>query len=665
MSFGLNFVAQGTLALSATLLFAGFASAQCNTTCPVGGIPQNDACENVDGDPNAGCNVEPVAYQDIGGVGLGSPLNVCGTVGTWGAASRDLDWYRFSLAVPSVVRVTMVHTAGGTPGPGTPLPNATIFVINGDDCDTQIVEFAAASATCPFVATDVPLPAGNHVVIFTINDFAPNPPACPNSYVGTIEVVSLLPAACGTATNDCATVSGTGGCTDLTCCNDVCAVFGACCTVAWDQDCVDIAVDVCGLFIYECNEGVGAPANDCATDATLAAYDVAYPFDNTLANTDGPIDEPCDQTRDIWYLVQAEDDGELTINVTSPTFDSTIGIYAVGPSPVFDPSLLPQFFIGCVDILAAGGEVAVLIDAAQDDYYLVRIAGFAGEAGPGEVEFSFTRVIYNTGNTEAVNFDSTNSGNYVLTNLGWSSGNLNATNPQRWAAQALTVNSPGAGLIWSITAIHGYGFSPAGVQNDTLDFVIWERNGVANPNGEAQVASGSVPFPPPFDIIGGGANEDHEIDLSGNPFDLETGDYWLTIYADGATAPTPPANFAWFTNAQSGIPNLDPVTGTPRMWRSSIQPAPGFVVYTLPATTLQQQAGFDPNNVYNSGFRILGVKSDAPFDPCQEWDFDGNGCINGADLGVLLAAWGAPYGGAELGELLASWGTCPGGLPCP
>ena len=56
--------------------------------------------------------------------------------------------------------------------------------------------------------------------------------------------------------------------------------------------------------------------------------------------------------------------------------------------------------------------------------------------------------------------------------------------------------------------------------------------------------------------------------------------------------------------------------------------------------------------------------------PCQA-DFDDNGVVNGADLGLLLAAWGTsqcPFdlnddgviNGADLGLLLAKWGPCAG-----
>ena len=52
-------------------------------------------------------------------------------------------------------------------------------------------------------------------------------------------------------------------------------------------------------------------------------------------------------------------------------------------------------------------------------------------------------------------------------------------------------------------------------------------------------------------------------------------------------------------------------------------------------------------------------------------DFNGDGVVNGADFGSLLAAWGACAGcsedlngddvvnGADVGLFLAFWGPCP------
>ena len=56
-----------------------------------------------------------------------------------------------------------------------------------------------------------------------------------------------------------------------------------------------------------------------------------------------------------------------------------------------------------------------------------------------------------------------------------------------------------------------------------------------------------------------------------------------------------------------------------------------------------------------------------PFEePCPE-DLNGDGVINGADLGLLLGAWGTSgqdingdgiVNGADLGLLLGAWGEC-------
>ena len=70
-----------------------------------------------------------------------------------------------------------------------------------------------------------------------------------------------------------------------------------------------------------------------------------------------------------------------------------------------------------------------------------------------------------------------------------------------------------------------------------------------------------------------------------------------------------------------------------------------------------QNAGLDPFKIYAPGFRLIGLKVGGN---CP-WDLNGDGQVDGADLGILLGGWGAPYDGGDLGELLASWGPCPAG----
>lgn len=673
-----NFWSGSLLAIGATTLLAASAAfGQCNNTCPGGGIQQNDACGGLNPDPNGGCNFSPVQYQDIGAIVGVSSKTTCGTVGTWGDANRDLDWYRFSLSQPAKLKVTLNHKDAS----GNPVTNATIFIINGDDCDTQVVEYAVASGSCPFVSDEVALPAGNHVVIITVNSFAPDPPACPVTYSAKIEVTALIDAACG-GTAECTQVHPTGGCNNLACCDQVCTFNPDCCSTGWDQTCVDLAVKLCGLFIYDCPAVPGAPANNCATAAaSLTCGAEAVAFNTTNATTDGPPNAGCTYGKDIWYILQFDGvgGGELELDVNTPTFDSTVALYALGASPTFDPNDLPNLFIGCVDANGPGGEAVVLIDAVEGDWYLIQVAGFDGgqgaESGAGDISTVCRRVIYNTGNTNAVKFDSTNMGNYTNTNLGWSSGNLNGTtSQQRWACQAFTVGALPSNTIWRVTAIHGYGFEATGFTNEQLCWRIWKRTSLATPPNppndfppdDAAAAFGCVPMPAPFDIVGGAANEDFEITTN---FTLKAGDYWLTIYANNTNGTI--SNWAWFTNSANGIGYTVPPGATNGMWRSSLYPTPGFVAYTLPMTTIMQQDGLDPAQLYTTGFRLIGTKESSGPPPCPS-DFNGDGIVNGADLGLQLAAWGscpAPcifdlngdglVDGADLGLELAAWGPCP------
>ena len=67
---------------------------------------------------------------------------------------------------------------------------------------------------------------------------------------------------------------------------------------------------------------------------------------------------------------------------------------------------------------------------------------------------------------------------------------------------------------------------------------------------------------------------------------------------------------------------------------------------------------------------MLNPGCEAGSDPC-EGDFNGDGIVNGADFGGLLAAWGLCDGcpedlngdgqvsGADIGLLLSVWGLCP------
>ncbi|MBM4113233.1 MAG: hypothetical protein FJ253_07640, partial [Phycisphaerae bacterium] len=559
-----------------------------------------------------------MAYQDIGTLSVGSPIVLCGSVGTWGTASRDLDWYRFTLSTGGTINFSVLNRTMG--GAGDPAPNITMFILSGDDCDTQVTEFAAASPDCPFTSPDINLPAGNHVVIVTVNAFAPDLPACEVAYVATLTKVADISPACGTG-GDCVTATpGVPGCINLDVCACTCAILFNCCDTEWDDFCVQWATENCGAFAYSCDKPVYA--NDCATDGADLPISAGAPtaFDITGANTDGPPND-CDYDHDVWYVVQSPGNGQLTIIVDTPTFDSVVALYVLGASPDFDPNELPSMYIGCVDAFGAGGEGVVLIDAVADEYYLVQVSGFAGEQGAGTIEAFFDFVIYYSGNNDPVLFRSTGAGTFpdcngagpptALTNLGWSSGENIGTFPQRRAAAAFTVPDPGEGFAsWKVTGLVGLGFTPGGaIVNERLVGIIYNRTSLNTaPTDADQVAVIDEAYPTPYDYPGGGTNEAFQIAAD---VDLTPGDYWLTLYASNAS-PTTTANWAWFTNAAEGIYVVNPADSEPMLWRSTAWPVPGFAVYQLSKCVLLQSGALDPLKRYTPAHVVLGTKVPCP-----------------------------------------------------
>lgn len=115
------------------------------------------------------------------------------------------------------------------------------------------------------------------------------------------------------------------------------------------------------------------------------------------------------------------------------------------------------------------------------------------------------------------------------------------------------------------------------------------------------------------------------------------------------------ATFTWslYVNPAAGEP--EPATPAASMTTTLGLPQAVFIY---------NDGGFstDEIRVGDSWASVLAIEQP----PCVG-DLDGNAVVDGADLGLLLAAWGAPDGdlngdgntnGADLGVLLAAWGSC-------
>jgi len=208
--------------------------------------------------------------------------------------------------------------------------------------------------------------------------------------------------------------------------------------------------------------------------------------------------------------------------------------------------------------------------------------------------------------------------------LGLSSGSLpSASLPQRWCASPFTLSAAA-----TVTELNVYGFDPEDTgQTGTLFFsnikyIIWNRTAFNVPT--TQAASGTVSTA----VIGPGVADPRSGYANLMVFKLlvnhalPAGNYYLTVYADGASATgNGDANFAWFTNAQLNValtPPNTPIVMTDANgmygWRSVSQPTPGFARYTLaPTAWLPDPAPVagpnpqDPQYMLNNAFYISGT----------------------------------------------------------
>ncbi len=152
----------------------------------------------------------------------------------------------------------------------------------------------------------------------------------PWSFVGTLATATTLAVStasfggdvCSSATNSCCVAAANPGCSDVDCCNAVCAVDSFCCTVQWDGICAGEAISLCA-----------ACGTSCTVDCSSATVEEGEPCgndDNGGCNNPSDLvsfvdvgDIICGQywaeggTRDTdWYEFTVLENKVLTISVT-------------------------------------------------------------------------------------------------------------------------------------------------------------------------------------------------------------------------------------------------------------------------------------------------------------------------------------------------------------
>jgi hypothetical protein len=721
--------------LAAFASLTGFASlcyAQVCDTDSAGNLPADTAWQyNVDSDydgiddpdENGGCNLGEPAFAELGTLAPGA-YRAKGLTGNYagsdGGNRRDLDWWRFTVTQPCYIKVSVSMSKDGVPfsALSDPATQSVVFVATGPstadnavycgdegalfiygrglttDCP-QVVETTLPNGT---TSTRVPVPAGQHMIVVTtpFDDVAYPGPI---DYAFDLEIVTLDNASCGTSSNSCVEANTTPGCNDALCCDTVCQFNPDCCNVAWDATCIDVGVQECGLFVYECATNASVP-NDCAGQAEFidaSVLPITFGFDAAQATNDGPnnVNALCSSntTKDVWYVVgPLPYDGELRASMCElgNTGDAVLSMYALGTDPdtgtpisaLADGSTLPNLYIGCRDDvcdddddgqLDFGGPAGInMLGVASGEYYLIRIGSFldAGQdpndptiAGlTGSVNVSFRAALYGNGLQSALaKSDGTN------VNLGWISGYSTASLPKRWIFVPF--------FTTETASINGFDFTAFGSDTGVADLVQWKviaRNSAdanqglfGQPFGNGEFDASQVLFEgsEPFDIeafadIGDQYGQRYFVDIS-TPFELAAGDYYFTCYGDNTAGSTDGVYFAWLSYGIEAIPDMylasltgagdadqngdgvaDPrIVGDAFGWRG-VGAGPSiraYQVYDADGTTetYKPQTADNQGLTYQPAFTIKGDLAAACFG-----DIDGSGEVDNGDVAFALLDYG-------------------------
>jgi len=196
----------------------------------------------------------------------------------------------------------------------------------------------------------------------------------------------------------------------------------------------------------------------------------------------------------------------------------------------------------------------------------------------------------------------TNAGTVTFT--GYSSGNINATQPQRWSAQAFVVPAG----VTRITQIDADWFIPAAsdVGANVLYRIFPRPSTTTAPVSGSEVSMGTLgAYAVGTDDPRVAGTEDWFHSYTGLNIPIVPGNYWLTIYADGLGAGNTSgfSNLAWL----AGAPGVDAsVTYNDYMWRSATYPVPGFQQYN-PAAITPGPTMPDATDRWNTSFTLYTV----------------------------------------------------------
>ncbi|MFM7798836.1 MAG: hypothetical protein ACKPBA_07610 [Planctomycetota bacterium] len=428
------------------------------------------------------------------------------------------------------------------------------------------------------------------------------------AYMDTLVVAAAVPAypQCNTSAGDCDVVHATGGCNIISCCEQVCAIQTSCCDVGWDSSCVGIAIPQCNLFVYSCTNP-GTPSNNCATSPTvLSSLPSTQPYDTAFATTDGPPEVGC-----------GSGPGDLPVHkdvwyrfqaATGGTLiASNCNTGTFGGSGNFDSKIA---------LYNLGPNLATFDPQLLPSYFV------SCNEDCGDPVF-----------TSELSVSGIVAGNHYLVRLGGYQGQsgtgsiyIGVVPPPNPCAPANVIN--GVAGINTVTADPLY---PNFLTTNCAFTFGTQAIAKAKFIKFTPAASGTITFQTCSDA-GTSAATDSRLAA-------------MTVCGDASTV--------------IGCDDDGCVPGSTTIFTSKLQ-------FTCTAGTTYYVAV----GGYDAGWTGSNVEIIPPTAPACPADLNNDGVVNGADLGLLLGAWGPCSGcaadlnadgvvnGADLGLLLGAWGPC-------
>ncbi|MCA9286112.1 MAG: hypothetical protein KDA22_12885 [Phycisphaerales bacterium] len=157
-----------------------------------------------------------------------------------------------------------------------------------------------------------------------------------------------------------------------------------------------------GLLLAAWGPCLGAPSNDHCGNAIPVVIGQTIPFCTSGADTDGPsVAGSCGTFatqvhHDVWFEYVAQGDGALTASTCGTAdFDTVIAVYSAEPGEDACPA--PNgagTLVTCLDdtALCTGQTTSLTFDVEAGRTYLIRVGGFGGASGTGELSFDFDSV---------------------------------------------------------------------------------------------------------------------------------------------------------------------------------------------------------------------------------------------------------------------------------